>query len=111
MSHPFLNVVGELSHHNASVNFPKVAAKGVLGVIYKSTHGMTGRDETHDERRMDAKAAGLLWGSFHFGTGVATGEEHASQFLNRTKPEKGDINGLNIIYAKEIAARDKSHSP
>ncbi len=96
MSHPFLNVVVDISHHQNPVNFKKVTEGGVLGVIHKSTHGMTGHDETHDDRRKEAVKAGLLWGSYHFGTGVSTGTDQANRFLNKTQPEPGDLLALDF---------------
>jgi lysozyme len=96
MSHLFINKIVDISHHQNPVDFKKVAAGGVLGVIHKSTHGMTGHDETHDDRRKEAIKAGLLWGSYHFGTGVSTGTDQANRFLNKTKPRPGDLLALDF---------------
>ncbi len=96
MPQSFLNIVIDLSHHNSPVDFVRVRQGGVIGVIHKSTHGMTGHDETHDERRIEADAAGILWGSYHFGTGVQTGAAQAQRFLSRTQPRAGDLLALDF---------------
>ena len=59
---PGLNVVIDLSHHNNNVDFAKVVAAGVLGVIHKATQGTTTVDPLYAQRRGEALAAGLLWG-------------------------------------------------
>lgn len=65
---PGLNVVIDISHHNGKIDFEKVAKAGILGVIQKATEGRDVTDETFVKNRKDALAAGLLFGSFHFGT-------------------------------------------
>ena len=34
-----INVVIDLSHHNEKVDFKKIAADGIVGVIHKATQG------------------------------------------------------------------------
>jgi len=77
---PGLNVVIDLSHHNNYVDFAKVAAAGVLGVIHKATQGTTTVDPLYAQRRGEALAAGLLWGAYHFGDG-SDGVSQADHFL------------------------------
>ena len=78
---PGLNCVIDLSHHNSSVDFGKIAAAGVLGVIHKATQGTTGVDPLYAQRRPAALAAGLLWGAYHFGDG-SDGVMQADHFLD-----------------------------
>src|SRR6185503_11313594 len=77
---PGMNCVIDLSHHNNSVDFTKLAAAGVLGVIHKATQGATGVDPLYAERKPQALAAGLLWGAYHFGDG-SDGVMQADHFL------------------------------
>jgi lysozyme len=77
---PGLNCVIDLSHHNGTVDFAKIAAAGILGVIHKATQGRSGVDPTYAERRPAALAARLLWGAYHFGDG-SDGVEQADHFL------------------------------
>jgi len=81
------NVVIDLSHHNENVDFGKIKADGIVGVIHKATQGTAFADKKYTERRGKALAAGLLWGAYHFGVG-ADGSDQADFFLNTVKPDK-----------------------
>jgi len=69
MTDVFPRVV-DLSHHNTDdgspINYHAVKLDGIWGVIYKATESDDYVDETYDEARRQAKAAGLLWGAYHF---------------------------------------------
>jgi len=80
-----LNVVIDISHHNANPNFQKAAAAGIVGVIHKATQGLGFKDPTYVTNRKKALDAGLLWGAYHFGTG-ADGSDQAEFFLNFVEP-------------------------
>lgn len=62
-------MVIDLSHHNATVNFPRMRAAGIVGVIHKATQGTGFVDSAYAVRQQPALDAGLLWGAYHFGTG------------------------------------------
>ena len=64
-----VNAVVDISHHNGNINFPKVKADGIIGVIQKATQGQSGVDPTYKSNRTKALTAGLLWGAYHFATG------------------------------------------
>jgi lysozyme len=76
-----INVVVDISHHNGNVDFAKLAANGITGVIQKATQGQTGVDLTYNTNKPKALAAGLLWGAYHFATG-SPGVAQAVNFLN-----------------------------
>lgn len=76
-----LNVIVDISHHNAGVDFAKLRAAGILGVVHKATQGLSGADPTYEVHRKAALKAGLLWGAYHFGTD-SDGVLQAVQFLN-----------------------------
>lgn len=76
-----LNVIVDLSHHNAKVDFARLKAAGIVGVIHKATQGGGYADPQYASRRAAAGAAGLLWGAYHFGTGDANGTAQAAHFL------------------------------
>lgn len=59
-------VVVDLSHHNEIEDWGKVYASGIRGVIHKATQGSGFTDPNYAERKAEAKAAGLLWGAYHF---------------------------------------------
>jgi lysozyme len=77
---PGLNCVIDLSHHNNSVDFGKLAAAGIVGVIHKATQGTSTVDPLYASRQPQALAAGLLWGAYHFGDG-SDGVTQAEHFL------------------------------
>ena len=64
MIHP---VVCDLNHAN-QINFTKVKAAGILGIIHKATEGFW-RDPAYKSRRSAAEAMGFLWGAYSFATG------------------------------------------
>lgn len=88
-------MVVDLSHHNAHVDFVKLKAAGVVGVIHKATQGTKFADSMYTPRRAQAHAAGLLWGAYHFATGedVAAQEEY---FLTHAQPERGDLFAIDF---------------
>jgi lysozyme len=93
----FLNKVIDLSHHNDDpINFKKVAAAGIIGVIHKISTGIDAPDLKHDARREAAVAEGLLWGSYQFGTGVHAGEDQAKDFLKRINEDGTDLLALDF---------------
>lgn len=77
-----INAVVDLSHHNANPDFAKAAQSGILGVIYKASQGQSGVDTTFKGAETKARAAGLMWGAYHFGTG-SDGVKQAQNFLRQ----------------------------
>jgi lysozyme len=87
---PLLNVIVDLSHHNTVSDFAQVRDAGIVAVIHKATEGTTGVDATYDERKVKAKAAGLLWGAYHFG-GRGDVDGQVDHFLDTANPAAGDL--------------------
>jgi lysozyme len=79
-------MVIDLSHHNANVDFPRIRAAGVVGVIHKATQGTKFVDPRYAERKQPAWDAGLMWGAYHFGTGDDVDAQIAN-FINATHPD------------------------
>jgi lysozyme len=79
-------MVIDLSHYNTDVDFAKVRAAGVIGVIHKATQGAGFVDPTYARRRQQASQARLLWGAYHFGTSDDVSGQVAN-FLNTTQPD------------------------
>jgi len=79
------NTIIDLSHNQARVDFEKVKAAGIKAVILKATEGRHYVDPTYLERFEQAKAAGLIVGSYHFGTGSSYGYFQAADFLEVAK--------------------------
>jgi GH25 family lysozyme M1 (1,4-beta-N-acetylmuramidase) len=80
-----LNVVIDISHHQEEVDFRKVRAAGIVGVIHKATEGFRFVDRLYHARRKEAFGAGLLWGAYHFGVG-GDGSDQADHFLETVEP-------------------------
>ena len=77
-----INAVIDISHHNGSrLDFAKAKADGIVGVIQKASQGQGYVDPTYRTNRNKARAAGLLWGAYHFATG-ADGVKQAAHFLD-----------------------------
>jgi lysozyme len=85
-----LNVVIDISHHNANPDFGQAAAAGIVGVIHKATQGLTYKDPMYLTNRQKATDAGLLWGAYHFGTG-GDGSAQADFFLGFAAPDAGTL--------------------
>jgi lysozyme len=81
-----INVVVDLSHHNEKVDFVKVKADGIVGVIHKATQGLTYVDKTYTARQRAASEVGLLWGAYHFGV-AGDGSDQAEFFLDTIQPD------------------------
>lgn len=63
-----LNAVVDLSHYNAVADFAQVRDTGIYAIIHKATQGTGYTDPSFAARRAAARAAGLQFGAYHFGT-------------------------------------------
>jgi lysozyme len=85
-----LNAVIDLSHYQDVTSWSEVAADGIVAIINKCTQGLGFVDPTYAERQTAAKAAGLLWGAYHFGQG-ADGVQQAEYFLQHANAAPNDL--------------------
>jgi lysozyme len=83
-------MVIDLSHHNVNVDFNRVRAAGVAGVIHKATQGTGFVDDKYAVRKLSAIQAGLLWGAYHFGTGDDVNAQ-VSHFLDTVQPDRSFV--------------------
>ena len=61
------NNVVNLSHYDLMrVDFERMRAEGIVGVIHESTYPPYVRDDKYSARQSAATRAGLLWGAYHF---------------------------------------------
>src|SRR3954467_10845108 len=81
-----LDAVIDISRFVTVSDFRRGRASGILGVIHKATEGGDYTDATCAARRPQAEAAGLLWGTYHFGTGQMSGARQAAFFLSLSRP-------------------------
>jgi lysozyme len=62
------NSVVNLSHYDLMrVDFERMKAEGIVGVIHEATYPRFERDAYYGQRQVAAARAGLLWGAYHFG--------------------------------------------
>jgi lysozyme len=88
----FIGVV-DLSHHQKqTVDWQAYIAGGGVAVIHKATESLHFPDPLFAKRKKGAKAAGLLWGSYHYAGDVgADGKLQADHFLSVAEPEDNEL--------------------
>lgn len=91
-----LDAVIDLSSHNTVSDFRLVRASNILGVIHKASEGDFYADPMCADRRSQAEAAGLLWGTYHFGKGDSPGEQQAAFFLDSSRPTPRTLLALDL---------------
>lgn len=93
-----INTIIDVSHHNGtSLDFEAAKAAGITGAIVKATQGVGYVDPNFKINRDKVKAAGLLYGAYHYGTGSdAAGQ--AQDFLEAVQPDKNTL--IVIDYEK-----------
>jgi len=83
--------VVDLSHHNGSnYDFDAARRSGIWGVIYKASEDTNYVDETYDGARKQAKAAGVLWGAYHFFR-PGNVEAQAEHFVRTAEPDQDTL--------------------
>lgn len=65
---PGTNTIADISHWSGNVNLTRAKASGFTGIIQKATQGVAYLDPTLATNAAKAKDAGLLFGTYHFGT-------------------------------------------
>jgi lysozyme len=75
-------VVIDIYHGDPVLDFAKVRASGIVGVIHKASQGGAVVDQSYASRRKLALAAGLKWGAYHFFDFTASPVAQADHFLS-----------------------------
>ena len=95
-----INVVVDLSHHNENVDFAKMKANGIVGVIHKATQGLTYVDKTYAKRRaMDNFVYGL--------TKKQTSPTSPIGFKSKTDPQGSidqPVNAMTLYGTRSLTA-------
>lgn len=91
-----LDAVIDISAHTTVSDFRLVRASNILAVIHKASEGDFYADPMCAERRSQAEAAGLLWGTYHFGKGDSPGAQQAAFFLDSSRPSRGTLLALDF---------------
>jgi len=90
MSEPINPLVVDLSHWDPAENYQDAASDGLEGVIYKATQGAGYSDPTYVAQQKQAKAAGLLWGAYHFAEATDVAAQ-AANFLEFAAPDPNEL--------------------
>ncbi|PKU23803.1 glycoside hydrolase family 25 protein [Telmatospirillum siberiense] len=94
-----LDAVIDISHLVDVSDFHLARKKSnILGVIHKASEGGDFRDPLYAKRRVQAEAAGLLWGAYHYGTHQYSGAEQAKMFLTAAKPGPDTLMALDLEF-------------
>jgi lysozyme len=99
-----LDAVIDISRGVTVTDFRRVRQSGILGVMHKASEGGDYADTACAARRPQAEAAGLLWGTYHFGTAGASGERQAAFYLSMTRP------GPRTLLALDLEANENNTS-
>lgn len=78
----------DLSHHNPTPNWQAAADGGLVGILHKSSEGLSYVDDQYWRRRRPAEDAGLLWGAYHF-LKPGRAADQMQFFMNQTMLAKG----------------------
>jgi len=99
-----LDAVIDISRGVTVSDFRQVRRSGIFGIIHKASEGRDYADSACAARRPQAEAAGLLWGTYHYGTGSSSGGEQAAFFLAQSRP------GPRTLLALDLEANDNNPS-
>jgi lysozyme len=91
-----LDAVIDISAHTTVSDFRLVRASNILAVIHKASEGDFYADPACAARRPQVEAAGLLWGTYHFGKGDSSGAQQAAFFLDSSRPSRGTLLALDF---------------
>ena len=110
MSEPIKPMVVDLSHWDPADDYDAVKRDGIVGVIYKATQGTSYTDDTYVNQQHAAKAAGLLWGAYHFAEATNV-DQQVQNFLRFAAPDPDELfcldwedygsNTMSVSQAKE----------
>lgn len=99
-----LDAVIDISRGVTVSDFRLVRQSNILAVIHKATEGGDYADPGCAARRPQAEAAGLLWGTYHFGTGQWSGAQQAAFYLAVSRP------GPRTLLALDFEANENNPS-
>lgn len=99
-----LDAVIDISRSVTVSDFRRVRQSNIIAVIHKATEGGDYADSACAARRPQAEAAGLLWGTYHFGTGQSSGAQQAAFFLAASRP------GPRTLLALDLEANENNPS-
>jgi len=92
-------------NHWGQPDFSELVSAGIAAVIHKATEGATFQDPEFAGRRVAARAAGLLWGSYHFVSGVSVTDQ-LDNYVEHAQPSDDEL--VCIDYERSTSGPDMS---
>jgi len=92
-------------NHWGQPDFPALVSAGITAVIHKATEGATFQDTEFATRRVAAKTAGLLWGSYHFVSGLSVTDQ-LDNYVEHAQPSDDEM--VCIDYERSTSGPDMS---
>ncbi|SEO10627.1 glycoside hydrolase family 25 protein [Paenibacillus sp. OK076] len=103
----------DVSHHNGNIDFKKVAADGISFVFIKATQGKSFRSSKFLQFVKDAKAAGLLIGTYHYvddsAGSVDAAKAEAANFYKAIQ-DAGGIGTFDLPPVMDYESNKNGHS-
>lgn len=91
-----IDTIIDISHHNGTgLDFAAASAAGIVAVVHKCTQGAGYADPMYAANKAAIQAAGLLFGSYHFGDG-SDGAAQAQHFLAVAAPGANELLALDL---------------
>jgi lysozyme len=78
-----------------SIDWAALKASDIFAVIHKATEADYHTDPFYHHRKQGAVAAGLLWGSYHYGRAAPDGATQAAYYLNVVNPGPDEFIALD----------------
>jgi lysozyme len=91
-----INSIIDLSHHH-KISAKTAKESGVVAIIHKATEGVDFYDKEYPKAKVEAKAIGLLWGSYHFSNNKSPAEQ-VKNYLSYAKPEDDELICLDFEH-------------
>ena len=88
-------LVFDVSHFQGEVDARSAYADGLRGMLHKATEGTDFVDPMYAFNRANARAAGFLWGAYHFGIG-GNPQGQAEYFLRHAAPDGSTLLVLDL---------------
>jgi lysozyme len=97
-------LVIDIYHGDNVIDFAKVKAAGIIGVIHKASQGTGIVDLAYARRRAQVLDAGLKWGAYHF-MSLEDGAAQAAHFLSVAD---ADVDTLVALDWENVGTREPS---
>ncbi len=99
----------DVSHHQAKIDWQRVANDNIRFAYVKATEGAEYRDQRFSENWSGARAAGLQTGAYHFFSLCRPGADQARNFTNLVPHAAGQLApALDLEFGGNCSARPTS---